>query len=94
MLRLPLIPFLFTTALLSHTVFADPDYDGDGIADARDNCPTEHNPGQESLFYDVVFLGDACNPDDDLDGVPMKLKTNWNTGMPEVKTLRKMQAAT
>ena len=69
MLRLPLIPFLFSTALLSQTVFADSDYDGDGIADARDNCPTEHNPGQESLFYDVVFLGDACNPDDDVDGV-------------------------
>jgi len=45
------------------------DIDGDGIEDIRDNCPSEYNPEQESLFYDIVFLGDACNPDDDVDGV-------------------------
>ncbi len=74
MFRLQLIPLLFTTVLLSQAVLADPDYDGDGIADARDNCPTEHNSEQESLFFDVVFLGDACNPDNDVDGVPDEIE--------------------
>ncbi len=50
-----------------------PDGDGDGVADADDNCPGVPNPGQED--GDGDGLGDACDvpdrPDDsDGDGVP------------------------
>ena len=50
--------------------YDEADSDSDGVPDAGDNCPTVYNPLQESLFYDIVFLGDACNPDDDVDGIP------------------------
>jgi hypothetical protein len=37
-----------------------PDSDGDGFGDACDNCPDDHNPGQEDADGDG--LGDACDP--------------------------------
>jgi len=36
------------------------DSDGDGIVDARDNCPAVPNPGQQD--FDRDGIGDACDP--------------------------------
>lgn len=40
------------------------DMDGDGVANAADNCPTESNPLQEDV-KDGDGIGDACDCDDD-----------------------------
>ena len=45
-----------------------PDRDGDGIADVADNCPFIANPTQRNTDGDS--LGDACDSDDDNDGLP------------------------
>jgi type VI secretion system secreted protein Hcp len=44
-----------------------PDSDGDTIADASDNCPTVFNTTQ--INSDADTLGDACDSDDDNDGI-------------------------
>lgn len=66
--------------------------DGDGIADALDNCPAVYNPGQENRdgsvnlsaygksFNDATWInsdtmGDACDADDDNDGIPDSVET-------------------
>jgi Thrombospondin type 3 repeat len=44
-----------------------PDFDGDGVEDATDNCPEVANADQTNTDGDG--LGDACDPDDDEDFV-------------------------
>jgi len=44
-----------------------PDLDDDGVVDTADNCPTTPNADQAN--YDGGSEGDACDTDDDKDGV-------------------------
>lgn len=44
------------------------DADGDGVKDPADNCPSKANPNQADS--DGSGGGDACDPDDDNDGLP------------------------
>ena len=50
------------------------DQDGDGILDPQDNCPEDSNLLQENNDGDLQ--GDACDPDDDNDGLPDSVETN------------------
>lgn len=47
---------------------ASSDTDGDNVANTTDNCPDVSNPSQANNDDDA--LGDACDPDDDNDGMP------------------------
>ena len=51
-----------------------PDTDGDGVLDSTDNCKAEANAGQED--FDGDKTGDACDPDDDNDGLSDAAETS------------------
>lgn len=75
--KTPLIALLFSlsTLLLPATVLAA-DADGDGVDDTLDNCPYIANASQKNwdladeTAKGLPIEGDACDPDDDNDGVP------------------------
>ena len=63
--------------LLNHSNIDSADSDGDTIVDSIDNCPTVANPLQ--LNYDGDLLGDACDPDDDNDGLTDLLESAFGS---------------
>lgn len=67
---------LLMLAPLLHAVDID-DEDGDGIDYAEDNCPDIANADQVNSDYD--FEGDACDNDDDDDGLPDDLEATLGT---------------
>jgi microsomal dipeptidase-like Zn-dependent dipeptidase len=56
------------------------DEDVDKVADCLDNCPNTANADQKD--YDGDDAGDACDPDDDNDGIPdaWEIKYDFNPG--------------
>lgn len=50
------------------------DSDNDDLKDLEDNCPTVSNPDQSD--NDLDYLGDACDSDDDNDGIPDDYELN------------------
>ena len=53
--------------VMASTSWAAPDGDADGVIDSLDNCPTVSNASQ--LNTDADGQGDACDTDDDNDGL-------------------------
>jgi len=57
-------------------VCKEKDTDKDGITDSKDNCPFASNPEQED--FDNDNIGDACDEDDDNDGMPDSFEEQYN----------------
>ncbi len=55
-------------SVINEILMEDVDSDGDGILDSQDNCPSVSNADQKNTDSDSS--GDACDSDDDNDGVP------------------------
>lgn len=55
-------------SVINEILMEDVDSDGDGILDSKDNCPSVSNADQKNTDGDSS--GDACDSDDDNDGVP------------------------
>ncbi|MGH1539379.1 MAG: S8 family serine peptidase [Arenicella sp.] len=68
-------------------VVSNTDIDGDGVSNDEDNCPALANPAQAN--FDNDNLGDACDPDDDNDGMSdiWELQNNLNSKDPSDRNL-------
>jgi RNA polymerase sigma factor (sigma-70 family) len=64
------------------TATPDPDWDDDGVLNGDDNCPSHNNPNQANLDEGDAngdSLGDACDDDDDGDGVSDILEERYRS---------------
>ena len=64
-----------TETKTNYILVSEPDFDGDGIVDSVDNCPSEFNPDQAN--FDGDGSGDLCDLDDDNDGMSDWYENNY-----------------